>query len=276
MIQPYRVSTNRAEQGRRKASAFEREDHGLPGGEEVSGASSLNGSGSPSRDSLVATPFITVDASRIDSHLVTLCDSDPRAVDQYGKLVVSLLALSGTPSKRFLITSAKHGEGRTSVVLNLAGALARANLRVLVVETDLTRPSMLRLLGAEVLSGFPEYLDRGVSLANGAVKVRPFGFSLLATRTRLEFPVEVLRSPALRADLQALETDYDFMLFDSPPLLVSSDAQMLLSLIDKSLLVIRPGITTPSQMARALAMFDKADFAGVVLNRSVPLFSSDE
>jgi Mrp family chromosome partitioning ATPase len=154
------------------------------------------------------------------------------------------------------------------VVLNLAGALAKANLRVLIIESDLSRPSMLRLLGAEVVAGLPECLAHGVPLAEGAVKVLPRGFSLLATRSRVETSVEVLGSPAFRADLRALENDYDFILFDSPPLLGSPDAQMLLNLVDKSILVIRPGLTTPAEMARALVMFKKEDLVGVVLNRS--------
>ena len=227
---------------------------------------------SPSRrphSRFLTTLPVTLDPTRIDPHLVTLCNSDPPAAQQYERLVVSLISNAGTRPKRLLITSAKHGEGRTSVVLNLAGALARANLRVLVIESDLSRPSMLRLLGAEVVAGLPECLAHGVPLAEGTVKILPRGFSLLATRSRVETSMEVLGSPALRADLQALENDYDFILFDSPPLLVSPDAQMLLNLVDKSILVIRPGLTTPAEMAKALAIFKKEDFVGAVLNRSV-------
>jgi len=64
--------------------------------------------------------------------------------------------------------------------------------------------------------------------------------------------------------------DYDFILFDSPPLLASSDGQLLLRFVDKMMLVIRPGVTTPAQMAKALAMFKKKDLLGVVLNRVLP------
>src|SRR5438128_5411596 len=65
---------------------------------------------------------LTIDPTRIDSHLVALYDADPSAAQQYRKLAVRLISLVATrPSKRVLITSAKHGEGRTSVALNLAG-----------------------------------------------------------------------------------------------------------------------------------------------------------
>jgi len=239
--------------------------------------SQVNNTNSSSQHAfLTRLPSITLDRTRIDPHLVTLCDSHPLAAQQYVKLVGSLMSLSGSRlPKRLLITSAKHGEGRSSVVLNLAGALAKTNLRVLVLDSDLTRPSMLRLLGAEVSAGFPEYLARGLPLAQGIVNVLPLGFSLLPNRTPAENSAEVLRSTALSKNLAAFEEIYDFILFDSPPLLASPDGQMLRSLVDKCLFVIRPGLTTPQQMAKALHAFKKEDFVGAVLNRSVGPFSEE-
>ncbi len=225
---------------------------------------------------LATLPSITLDSTRIDRHLVTLCDSDPLSAQPYVKLVGSLMSLpvSRTP-KRLLITSAKHGDGRTSVVLNLAGALAKTNLRVLVVDSDLSRPSMLRLLGVEVVASFPQSLARGLPLTESIVRMLPLGFSLLPNRTPVENSAEVLRSTVLRKNLAALEEVYDFILFDSPPLLTSPDGQMLRSLVDKCLFVIRPGLTTPKQMAKALGAFDKDDFVGAILNRSVAPVSDE-
>jgi Mrp family chromosome partitioning ATPase len=231
---------------------------------------------SSSASFLTTLPSISIDPTRIDPHLVTLCDSDPLAAQQYVKLVGSLMSFSGSRlPKRLLITSAKHGEGRTSVVLNLAAALAKTNLRVLVLDSDLSRPSMLRLLGIEVVASFPECLARGLPLTEGIVKVLPLGLSLLPNRTPAENSAEVLRSTALRKNLAALEDVYDFILFDSPPLLASPDGQMLRSLVDKCLFVIRPGLTTPKQMAKALGAFKKDDFVGAVVNRSVAPFSEE-
>ena len=173
------------------------------------------------------------------------------------------------------------GEGKAARVLGVrerdhAGlcALARGGDEPagLAVDDLIDDPARL---AADRRASLPECLAHGVPLAEGTVKVLPRSFSLLATRSPVETSMEVLGSPALRADLQALETDYDFILFDSPPLLVSPDAQMLLNLVDKSILVIRPGLTTAAEMARALAIFKKEDFVGAVLNRSVA-FSSGE
>jgi len=216
-------------------------------------------------------PAVTVDAARVDPHLVALHNSDLFATRQYLRLVATLIALdTKRPSKRLLIGSARHGDGRTSVTLNLAGTLASAKRRVLVVDTDLRRPSILRLLGVDVKTGLPEGISRGLTVGEIAVRILPFNFDLLATRSPVENSVEVLGSPVFMANLQVMADDYDFILFDSPPLLVSSDAHLLLRLVDRMLLVIRPGATTPAQMAEALAMFRKKDLLGVVLNRVLP------
>jgi succinoglycan biosynthesis transport protein ExoP len=278
MMKPYRypsvtdeIKEERADTTRSAHTSREPEEAG------GNGSQVTNTKVSSSQHAFLRTlPSITLDPARIDPHLVTLCDSDPLASQQYLKLVGSLMSFSGSRlPKRLLITSAKHGEGRTSVALNLAGALAKTNLQVLVLDSDLSRPSMLRLLGVEVIASFPECLARGVPLTEGIVKVLPLGFSLLPNRVPAENSVEVLRSTALRKNLAALEEAYDFILFDSPPLLASPDGQMLRGLVDKCLFVIRPGLTTPKQMAKALGTFKKEDFLGAVLNRSVGPFSEE-
>ncbi len=217
------------------------------------------------------TPAVTVDLARVDPHLVTLHHSYPFATQQYLRLAATLISLNTRrSSKRLLIASARHGDGRTSVTLNLAGALASTKRRVLVLDTDLLRPSILRLLGVDVKTGLPEGLSRGLTVSEIARRILPCNFDLVATRSRVENSVEILGSPVFLANLQMIADDYDFILFDSPPLLARSDAQLLLRMVDRMLLVIRPGVTTPAQMAEALAMFRKKDLLGVVLNRVLP------
>src|SRR5262249_27765359 len=110
-------------------------------------------------------PAVTAELARVDSHLVALHNSDPFAARQYQKLVAALIALDSRSSlKRLLIASPSHGDGRTSLTLNLAAALASAERRVLVVDTDLFRPSMLRFLGVDVSMGLPEALSHGLTV----------------------------------------------------------------------------------------------------------------
>jgi capsular exopolysaccharide synthesis family protein len=213
----------------------------------------------------------TLDLARIDPHLIAFYDSDLRASEQYDKLAISLITgAAAAPLKRVLIASAEHGEGRTCVLLNLACALARAKKRVLVIDTDLNRPSVLRLLGIESEAGLAEAVLGTKSPGEATIRVLPYGFVVLPARERVENPAELLASPALAEVLETLEPDYDFILFDSSPLTTSAHSSLLVRLTDTTLMVIRAGKTSSMQMARAIAPLKEDSIFGVVLNRSAP------
>jgi Mrp family chromosome partitioning ATPase len=212
---------------------------------------------------------ISLDASRIDPHLVTFYDFDPRAAEEYSKTAITLIsAVAEQPLKRVLIASAQHGEGRTCVTLNLACALAQAKQRVLVVDTDLHRPSSLRLLGVESEVGIVEALARSLPPNDVAVTIKPYGFAVLPLRERVENSAEILASPAFRSMLNSFEPDYDFMLFDSSPLLESNDANLLMKLTNATVMVIRPGKTNAGHISKAIAPLAEDNIFGVVLNRA--------
>jgi capsular exopolysaccharide synthesis family protein len=215
---------------------------------------------------------VTLDPTRIDPHLVALSGLDPRAAEPHHKLAVALISVAATKRrcKRVLIASAQRGEGRTCVTLNLAASLARANRRVLVIDGDLLRPSVLRLLGVDVGIGLSEALARNLSPAAAVAKILPSGFDLIAARERIDRSAELLASLAWQAMLQMLDPDYDLILFDSPPLLLSADAHLLRRSVDTTLLVVRPGRTSVAQMGRALTLLREEELCGVVLNRVAP------
>jgi Mrp family chromosome partitioning ATPase len=209
-----------------------------------------------------------LDPTRIDPHLISLSDLNPRAAKYYDQVAVSLIAISYKRLlKRVLITSALHGEGRTSVALNLAGALARARQRVLVVDCDLLNPSVLRLLGLDAPVGLSEAVRRGLTPNAATLRVQPAAFNVMPMREKVSHSAELLASPRFHELIQLCEADYDFLLFDSSPLLESPDANLLAGLTDATLMVIRPGYSTNQQMAKAVSLFNEKDICGVVLNR---------
>ena len=213
---------------------------------------------------------LQVDVARIDPHLVAFYDCDPRASEQYNKLAISLIAGTSERSlKRLMIASAQNGEGRTCVTLNLACALAHAKQKVLVIDTDLNRPSTLRLLGLESETGLAEAVANSLHAGSASITVQPYGFALLPTRSRVENPAELLASAHFREMLEAASLEYDFILFDSSPLSSASDSNLLLRHTDATILVIRAGKTSSIQMARAITPLTEDDLFGVVLNRAV-------
>jgi Mrp family chromosome partitioning ATPase len=168
-----------------------------------------------------------------------------------------------------LIASAQNGDGRTTVTLNLAAALARARQRVLVVETDFHRPAALRLLGIDSATGLAEAVAKGLAPSNAMVWLQPIGFNLIPTCAQVENSAELLASPFFDVMLRNLSPEFDFILFDSAPLLAAADARLLERHTDATLLVVREGGASTSQMAKAVALLDEERLLGAVLNRIV-------
>jgi capsular exopolysaccharide synthesis family protein len=205
---------------------------------------------------------------RLDPRLVAFNDFDPRDIAPYNRLVISLISAAASRKlKRLLIASAQNGDGRTTVTLNLAAALARARQRVLVVESDFLRPSALRLLGIDSATGLAEAVEKGLAPSKAMVWLQPIGFNLLPTCAQVENSAELLASPFFDVMMRTLSPEFDFILFDSAPLLAAADARLLELHTDATLLVIRQGRTSASQMAKAVALLNEERLLGAVLNR---------
>jgi len=205
---------------------------------------------------------------RLDPRLVAFNDFDPRDIAPYNRLVISLISAAASRKlKRVLIASAQNGDGRTTVTLNLAAALARARQRVLVVESDFLRPSALRLLGIDSATGLAEAVAKGLAPSKAMVWLQPIGFNLIPTCAQVENSAELLASPFFDVMIRTLSPEFDFILFDSAPLLAAADARLLELHTDATLLVIRQGRTSASQMAKAVALLNEERLLGAILNR---------
>jgi len=207
--------------------------------------------------------------SRVDQHLVSISEIDPEATAQFARLAAVLIVASikNPPLKRLLITSAHHSEGRTCVMLNLAVALSKAGKRVLVVDTDFMRPSVGRLLGMDCEIGLLEALTDKLAPEAAVMRILPIGFDIIPTRTRFVNSTEILASGDFSRFISEIDQYYDFILFDSAPLLSSSDASLLVLNTHSTIMVVRPGVTTSEQMSRAIAQLSEDSLFGVVMNR---------
>src|SRR5215475_8262753 len=205
---------------------------------------------------------------RLDPGLIAFNDLDPHKIAPYNRLAISLISAAASRKlKRVLIASAQYGDGRTTVTLNLAAALARARQRVLVVESDFLRPSALRLLGVDSATGLAEAVSKGLAPSNAMVWLQPIGFNLLPTCAQVENSAELLASPVFDVMIRTLSPEFDFILFDSAPLLAAADASLLELHTDATLLVIRQGGASANQMAKAVSLLNEERLIGAVLNR---------
>ncbi len=212
---------------------------------------------------------LTIDPRRIDPHLTAFNNFNPRSSQEFNKLALSLISKAAERGfKRVLVASAQSGDGRTCVTLNLACALSRARQRVLVVDCDLSNPSVMRMMGLHTDIGMYEAFEQGMKPAAAAVAIRPYGFNVLPTTGPVGNPAELLAAPGFWKMLQTFDADYDFILFDSPPLTNGSDSSLLVRYADTTLMVIRSGNTSSADLARAIAPFSQDDILGAVINRS--------
>lgn len=205
---------------------------------------------------------------RLDPHLVTIHEMDPYAVAQFTRLAISMISGSARQTlKRVMLTSVHSGEGRSCVAINLAAALARARQRTLVIDTDLRRPSIGRLLGLESEIGLAEAVSLGLQPQEAIIRVMPADFHVLLTRGQVDNAAELLVSSNFKRLLSELDAYYDFILFDSAPLLKAADASLLGLLTSGTLLVARPGASSTEEMRKSISLLDEETFFGVVLNQ---------
>jgi Mrp family chromosome partitioning ATPase len=242
-----------------------------PASEAVSGSGEIirmDGGPVHIRQTIYPAREVDLKPGWLDPRLVAFHDFDPQAVAPYNRLVISLISAAASRKlKRVLIASAQYGDGRTTVMLNLAAALARARQRVLVVESDFLRPSAMRLLGIDSATGLDEAVAKGLAPSKAMVWLQPIGFNLMPTCAQVENSAELLASPFFDVMLRNLSPEFDFILFDSAPLLAAADARLLELHTDATLLVIRQGRTSASQMAKAVALLNEERLLGAVLNR---------
>ena len=180
-----------------------------------------------------------------------------------------MLVRAELPSRAVLITSVAPQEGKTVVVANLAIALAQAGRKVLLVDADMRKPRLGTLFpGENDGPGLVQLLstDLGLDAAIRPTDIEHLSF--LPCVATAEQPSELLESPRLLTVISAAKARYDFVLFDSPPLLAVTDAVVLASRVDGVVLVVKGGSTPRELLHRGLAMLTEAQAApaGGVLN----------
>src|ERR1700734_1941491 len=188
-----------------------------------------------------------------------------------------LLSRAGTPPQVILISSAKPSEGKTSVTTLESIVFALNGARVLLIDSDLRRPSVhLRFRIANKV-GLTSVLTGKAGLEEAIVPVTALpSLHILPAGPIAPMPAELLGSLQMQRLVEGLRSNYDFILIDTPPVLTVTDAAVLVSVSDGVVLVLGYGQATRNVVARAseILLRSGAHLLGVVLN-AVDLQSSD-
>jgi succinoglycan biosynthesis transport protein ExoP len=180
-----------------------------------------------------------------------------------------LLSRNGKSVKTLMVTSALPQEGKTTTSLNLAIVLAQHGARVLLMEGDMRRAGISKVLQLKSDVGLSTILGQNTLAAEAMRGVTdvPNLWILPAGPVALH-PSEMLASPRMRHLLQNLEPEFDHVIIDTPPVLSVTDAALVSALADSTLLVIRAGTTSRAALRRAYDVLAHVDarIMGVILN----------
>lgn len=189
-----------------------------------------------------------------EHHKLFMVGSDApfQFTEAYKSLRTNLEFLAATSDcKTILITSSVPGEGKSNVAVNLAITLADSGKRVVLVDCDMRKSTISR-----------------TQLANALVNFKDLGIVVLPVGTIPPNPSELLATKAMENTFEALKQVYDYIIVDTPPVSVVTDAAVLCKYADGALLVVRPGVTTieGAQLSKKNLEAVNARILGVVMN----------
>jgi len=215
-------------------------------------------------------PQIPVEEAQIRPESRIIFYTEPRSpgADRFRFLRMRLRELWEAGNlNSLLITSPLPGDGKSTVALNLAAALAeRGKRQVLLVEGDLHHPTLTQQLGIKPGPGLAECLEAGLSPLSTIRRIEPLGLYLLSSGEPHNNPTELLQSEALSGIMGELSPYFDWILIDSPPVTPLTDALSLARQTDASLLVARAGQTPREAIEHTLSLLGNEHVLGILLN----------
>jgi len=173
--------------------------------------------------------------------------------------------------KTLLITSANPGEGKSTTIANLASVLAQAGQMVILVDTDLRRPTLHTVFNVPNSFGLTGILlSDAADPTSGLVATRTKNLQLLPSGPVPPNPSELLASKPMESLIARLKSRADYVLFDSPPVLAVADASILASKTDGTVLVLEMGRTRSEALRRVASTLSKANarLIGAVINKA--------
>jgi exopolysaccharide/PEP-CTERM locus tyrosine autokinase len=216
-------------------------------------------------DMLAATGIVTPKAPR------------SRIADEYRVIKRPLLsnavgrgAASLAHANLIMVTSALAGEGKSFTSVNLAMSIAaELDHTVMLVDADVARPSILRMLGLPAGPGLLDLLEGKAEMSDVLMKTNIDKLTVLPSGTPHARATELLASDAMRLLLDDISKRYPdrVVIFDSPPLILTTEARVLASQMGQVVMVVQADKTLQADVQQALAMIEDCPVKMMLLNK---------
>ena len=264
---------------------------GLPPAPPVSEIMPVNGGLGPSNGRLAVQPAIRLNLNPVmlaevpvvpfqpapESHLLDLNNSHETPAEEFRTLRTRMNHLQTVqPLHTVVVSSPSPAEGKTFTAVNLALAESHlAESSILLGDFDLRRPIMHNLFQVDRSPGLSDFLTGQCTFPQALRKIEGMNLYLLPAGSPVKNPLELLNTRQCKALFEELPRCFHWAIFDTPPLLFSADANLLATLADGTILVVKIGSTTFDNITRAIQSLCENNVLGIVANgaRASELYS---
>jgi polysaccharide biosynthesis transport protein len=194
-------------------------------------------------------------------------------IESFLQLVTALRYSSDKPLRTLAITSPNQGDGKSTIAMSTAIAMAEMEPKVILIDADLRRPTLHARLGLSNLPGLSDCLVGEATLKDAIQPTKYDGLHLLSSGTHVPNPMKLIHSPRLDELITELLKEYRAVIFDTPALLPVYDAAILGAKVDGTVLVLAAGATDMPSVKKALQRLSGVqgvNMLGIVLNRTTP------
>lgn len=202
--------------------------------------------------------------------LITLVDPSSPVSEQYRTIRTNIQFASSVDRKlqTLVVTSSGPSEGKSITSANLAVVFAKSGQKVLLVDADMRKPTVFKTFQLTNEVGLSTVLSTGKNIGDATQQTSIENLSVLTSGPKPPNPSELLGSMRMDQVINEARNLYDIVIFDMPPVVAVTDAQIMASKVDGTLLVIRENVTKKESVMKAkqLLQLVNARVLGVVYN----------
>ncbi|MFK4567572.1 CpsD/CapB family tyrosine-protein kinase [Enterococcus sp. UD-01] len=204
--------------------------------------------------------------------LITLADRTSPISEQYRTIRTNIqFAMVDRELKTLVVTSSGPSEGKSTTSANLAIVFANSGKRILLVDADMRKPTVAKTFSIDNSRGISTILGNRETTLKQVIRTSGIdNLSLMTSGPKPPNPSELLESNRMTDLIQKLKEQYDLVIFDMPPVVAVTDAQIVASKTDGTIMVVRENVSKKDSLLKAKNLLEMVDanILGVVYNGS--------